>query len=54
MERYGESYETTVAMTLMALHPDAIRSVVLDSVYPPDPKPLHSVIVANALDAFFE
>jgi pimeloyl-ACP methyl ester carboxylesterase len=50
---YGESYGTTVAMTLVALHPDAIRSVVLDSVYPPDPKPLRSAIVADALDAFF-
>jgi len=36
---YGESYGTTVAMTLMALHPDTLRSVVLDSVYPPDPMP---------------
>ena len=50
---YGESYGTTVAMTLAALHPGAIRSVILDSVYPPDPKPLHSAIVADALDAFF-
>jgi len=50
---YGESYGTTVAMTLVALHPDAIRSVILDSVYPPDPKPLRSAIVADALDAFF-
>jgi pimeloyl-ACP methyl ester carboxylesterase len=50
---YGESYGTTVAMTLMALHPDAIRSAILDSVYPPDPKPLHSAIVADALAAFF-
>ena len=28
---YGESYGTTVAMTLVALHPDAVRSAVLDS-----------------------
>jgi pimeloyl-ACP methyl ester carboxylesterase len=50
---YGESYGTTVAMTLVALHPDAIRSAVLDSVYPPDPVPLWSTIVSDARDAFF-
>jgi pimeloyl-ACP methyl ester carboxylesterase len=50
---YGESYGTTVAMTLVALHPDAIRSAVLDSVYPPDPVPLWSTIVGDARDAFF-
>jgi pimeloyl-ACP methyl ester carboxylesterase len=50
---YGESYGTTVAMTLVALHPDAIRSAVLDSVYPPDPVPLRSAIVSDARDAFF-
>jgi pimeloyl-ACP methyl ester carboxylesterase len=50
---YGESYGTTVAMTLVALHPDAIRSAVLDSVYPPDPAPLRSAIVSDARDAFF-
>ena len=32
----GESYGTTVAMTLLASHPQAIRSVVLDSLNPPD------------------
>jgi pimeloyl-ACP methyl ester carboxylesterase len=32
---YGESYGTTVAMTLMALHLDTLRAVVLDSVSPP-------------------
>jgi pimeloyl-ACP methyl ester carboxylesterase len=50
---YGESYGTTVAMTLVALHPDAVRSVVLDSIYPPDPVPLWSTIVGDARDAFF-
>jgi pimeloyl-ACP methyl ester carboxylesterase len=50
---YGESYGTTVAMTLMALHPDAVRSAVLDSIYPPDPVPLWSTIVSDARDAFF-
>jgi pimeloyl-ACP methyl ester carboxylesterase len=50
---YGVSYGTTVAMTLAALHPDTIRSVVLDSIYPPDPIPLWSTIVSGARDAFF-
>lgn len=50
---YGESYGTTVAMTLLVLHADTVRSAVLDSVYPPDPRPLQSTNVADALDAFF-
>ncbi len=32
----GESYDTTVAMTLLTRHPDNIRSAVLDSLNPPD------------------
>ncbi len=50
---YGESYGTTVAMTLIALHPETVRAVVLDSLYPPDPRPKQSANVADALDAFF-
>jgi pimeloyl-ACP methyl ester carboxylesterase len=50
---YGESYGTTVAMTLAALHPESVRSVVLDSIYPPDPLPLWSTTVTDARDAFF-
>lgn len=50
---YGESYGTAVAMTLVALHPDTVRSGVLDSIYPPDPVPLWSTIVSDARDAFF-
>ena len=50
---YGESYGTTVAMTLVALHPDTVRSAVLDSIYPPDPTPMQSTNVANSLNAFF-
>ncbi len=51
---YGESYGTTVAMTLMALHPDTLRSVVLDSVYPPDPMPPPSSIIGASRAAFFD
>jgi pimeloyl-ACP methyl ester carboxylesterase len=50
---YGESYGTAVAMTLVALHPEAVRSAVLDSIYPPDPVPLWSAVVSAARDAFF-
>jgi pimeloyl-ACP methyl ester carboxylesterase len=50
---YGESYGTAVAMTLAALHPGAVRSAVLDSVYPPDPVPQWSTVVSDARDAFF-
>ena len=51
---YGESYGTTVAMTLLALHPETVRAAVLDSIYPPDPtRPMRSANVADALDAFF-
>jgi pimeloyl-ACP methyl ester carboxylesterase len=50
---YGESYGTTVAMTLVALHPETVRSAVLDSIYPPDPRPLQSANAADALEAFF-
>ena len=51
---YGESYGTTVAMTLVAQHPGTVRSVVLDSVYPPDPViPSRSIKVTEARDAFF-
>lgn len=50
---YGESYGTTVAMTLVALHPDTVRAAVLDSIYPPDPRSLQSANVADALAAFF-
>jgi len=49
----GNSYGTTVAMTLMAQHPATIRSAVLDSVYPPDPIPPWSARVAEARAAFF-
>jgi pimeloyl-ACP methyl ester carboxylesterase len=50
---YGLSYGTTVAMTLLALHPETVRAAVLDSIYPPDPIPMHSANVADALNAFF-
>jgi pimeloyl-ACP methyl ester carboxylesterase len=51
---YGESYGTDVAMTLAALYPATIQSMVLDSIYPPDaPRPLRATSVAAARKAFF-
>jgi len=50
---YGESYGTDVAMTLAALHPATVRSMVLDSLYPPDPRPSRATSVAAARGAFF-
>ncbi len=52
---YGRSYGTTVAMTLMARHPDTLRAVVLDSVYPPDPLPRTRGETADAaMNALFD
>ena len=50
---YGESYGTDVAMTLAALHPATVRSMVLDSMYPPDPRPSRATSVTAARKAFF-
>lgn len=51
----GESYGTTVAMTLMARHPGTIRSAVLDSLNPPDAvfTAPWSARIAEAREAFF-
>lgn len=51
----GESYGTTVAMTLMARHPDTVRSAVLDSLNPPDATftASWSTRMAEAREAFF-
>jgi len=50
---YGESYGTTVAVSLAALHAETVRSLVLDSIYPPEPQPLWSATVAQAREALF-
>ena len=50
----GESYGTTVATTLLARHPESVRSAVLDSLNPPDSFFVMpwSRRVAHARDAF--
>lgn len=51
---YALSYGTAVAMTMMALHPDHLRAVVLDSVFPPEPLPLTlPQTFSRALDMLF-
>jgi pimeloyl-ACP methyl ester carboxylesterase len=50
---YGESYGTTVAMTLAARHSSTVRTLVLDSVYPPDPIPPRLTIWTAARESFF-
>ncbi len=52
---YGISYGTKLALTIMRDHPDGVRSVVLDSVYPPE-RDLVTETPANfvrALDELF-
>jgi pimeloyl-ACP methyl ester carboxylesterase len=52
---YGRSYGTEVAMTLVALYPNTLRAVVLDSVYPPDPLPMTRMQTFDiALEALFQ
>ncbi len=51
---YALSYGTAVAMTMMAMHPESLRAVVLDSVLPPDPLPMTlSQSFGLALDMLF-
>ncbi len=48
---YGDSYGTRLALTVMRDHPDGLRSVILDSVYPPQ-QDLYLPLAANAERAF--
>jgi pimeloyl-ACP methyl ester carboxylesterase len=50
---YGVSYGTRLALELVRRHPGGVRSVVLDSVYPPEVDP-YSAAMPNALRAFSE
>lgn len=51
---YGVSYGTTVAMTMMAKTPETIRSVILDSPYPPDGAPISETgNFARSLQRFY-
>ena len=47
---YGVSYGTRLALTVMRDHPEGVRAVVLDSVYPPN-VPGYTEDAANTIDA---
>jgi pimeloyl-ACP methyl ester carboxylesterase len=49
---YGVSYGTRLALEVMRSHPDGIRSVVLDSVYPPDVTDIQSYV--DGVEAAFD
>jgi pimeloyl-ACP methyl ester carboxylesterase len=48
---FGVSYGTRLALTVMRDHPDGVRSVVLDSVFPPSVS-LTAHMIPNAMNAF--
>ncbi len=50
---YGVSYGTRLALTVMRDHPEGVRSVILDSTYPPEIDGV-ALIVPNAARAFDE
>jgi pimeloyl-ACP methyl ester carboxylesterase len=53
---YGSSYGTRLALTVMRDFPQGVRSVILDSVYPPQEDLFSSIAVdmQRALDLLFE
>lgn len=53
---WGTSYGTRLALTVMRDHPEGIRSVILDSPYPPnaDPEQEEKIIVGEMLDLLFD
>ena len=52
---YGVSYGTRLALTVMRDHPEGIRSVILDSTYPPEIDGVALILpnAARALDELF-
>ncbi len=52
---YGVSYGSRLALTAMRNHPGGIRSVILDSAYPPDADLYGGLVgsVGDAIDGFF-
>jgi pimeloyl-ACP methyl ester carboxylesterase len=51
LDLYGVSYGTRLALTILRDHPEAVRSVVLDSTYPPQVN-LYTALAPNADRAF--
>ena len=52
---YGVSYGTRLALTVMRDHPEGVRSVILDSTYPPEVDGVALILpnAARALDELF-
>ena len=52
---YGVSYGTRLALTVMRDHPEGVRSVILDSTYPPEVDGVAHILpnAARALDKLF-
>ena len=52
---YGVSYGTRLALTVMRDHPEGVRSVILDSTYPPEIDGVALIVpnAARALDELF-
>lgn len=52
---YGVSYGTRLALTVMRDHPDGVRSVILDSTYPPEIDVVANILpnAARSLDELF-
>lgn len=48
---FGASYGTRLGLVLLRDHPEGVRSVVLDGVYPPNAVPAYESYVVNALGA---
>ena len=48
---YGTSYGTTLGLALLRDHPEGVRSIILDSVQPPQARP-HSERIPNAHRTF--
>lgn len=51
---YGSSYGTRLAMAIVRDHPDGVRSMLLDGVYPLDVVPAYEQYLDNTLGAFGE
>lgn len=51
---YGSSYGTRLALTVLRDHPEGVRSLVLEGVYPPDVVPAYHEYLDHALRAIDE
>lgn len=56
IDLFGVSYGTRLALNVMRYHPDGIRAVILDSVYPPQVDPISGepIQTMQALEVLFD